>query len=1007
MPTDLDPAEGMVTIRESSLVGDSRGATALPARSPAFQAFKRGVQQERAKRWDSAREAYAEARRHLPTFLEAWFGEARACEQLERWPEAFTAYREIVRQDATNLPALCNLALLCKQRGDRNEAIRLNRRALLYDPGFLHIVVNHVALCCEDEAWDEAERILRAGLKQNPSAGQMHFALGFVLLRTGRTDAAVAAYREAARLQPQHAAAWQNLGRALERAGNREEAVDAYRQAHRLEPKWGTALLGYGNVLFKTGRHEEALRILRRARRLDPNHPALHAALGLVLHATGDRTAARESYDRAAELQSDLPDPYFGRANLEFDEGNYDLALAGYEQAATLDPTFLEAYFNAGICLDLLGRRAEANHQYRRALQEDADYVDAGFNLAVNLALLGEREAAIAQYEENVRRHPEHAMSWFNVGVIHMDREAWGDARRCFAEAWEASPEMEAAAYNLAMSCAADDDPEAAAAAYEELLVSNPRHLDALINYGIHQYQAGDLTAAQELLERAREVSPETPNASYNLGMVLDAQGHRREALKHFEETLANHPEFYQAATNAAVILNAMGRSQEAVRYARRALSLRRESPLARSNLLVYLQYLPEASNAELYEAACAWCRAERALVPAVGTFGPERRQPRARLRIGYVSPDFREHSVSFFFLPLLEHHDRERYEIFCYSNVAKPDAVTARTQSLCDQWRDITRLDDEAVAAQVRSDGIDILVDLAGHYGGNRLGVFARRPAPVQVTWLGYANTTGLDTIDYRLTDAIADPEGESDRWNREQLWRLPGHFLCYQPPSEEVEVQPGPVGRGEPFTFGSFNNLAKLNGEVIALWAELLREAPAARLLLKSVMLVHPEEGAAIHEQFARHGVDPARVELMGVKSGLAAHLATYHRVDVALDPFPYNGTTTTYEALWMGVPVITLVGNRHAARVGASILRQLHLDELVAQNPTDYLAKALALYQNPDLLGRIRPGLRPLLLASSLCDAPAFASDIEDAFRGMWRRYCAQSDRKETLAMAANDR
>jgi len=350
------------------------------------------------------------------------------------------------------------------------------------------------------------------------------------------------------------------------------------------------------------------------------------------------------------------------------------------------------------------------------------------------------------------------------------------------------------------------------------------------------------------------------------------------------------------------------------------------------------------------------------------------------------VSPDFTHHAVAYFIEPILAAHDRTRVEVFCYANVRVPDATTARLRTLADHWRDIAQLDDDAAAACIRQDEIDLLVDLAGHTAHHRLQVFARRPAPVQATWIGYPNTTGLDAIDYRLTDEICDPPGQTETWHSEKLVRLPSTFSCYQPDAAAPELNALPAVASGRITFGCFNNFAKITPEVIALWGQLIRQLPDAQLLLKSRGLEDPTTAARIRAAFANAGIGGARLALNGKELSVHDHLQLYHGVDIGLDPFPYNGTTTTCEALWMGVPVITLAGNVHAARVGASLMAHVGLPDLVAATPDDYVAKAAALARDLPRLGTIRQTLRETMRRGPLCDAAKFTRQLEAAYAVM---------------------
>jgi len=367
-------------------------------------------------------------------------------------------------------------------------------------------------------------------------------------------------------------------------------------------------------------------------------------------------------------------------------------------------------------------------------------------------------------------------------------------------------------------------------------------------------------------------------------------------------------------------------------------------------------------------------------------------RDPQRVLRVGYVSADFRRHSVAYFLRGLVASHDRERVRVYCYSNVERADAVTAEFQLLADEWRPVTGLPDEAMAELVRADGIDILVDLGGHTGGNRLLVFARKPAPIQVSWLGYPNTTGLQAIDYRLTDEIADPPGEADALHTEALVRLPGGFLCFRPGIAVAGAAVTPRDAGaDRMTFGSFNTLSKVTSDVIRAWAEVLNGIPGSRLLIKSETLDEAGARSRITGAFAAHGVEPERIELLPWIEDYAQHMALYSRVDVALDTFPYNGTTTTCEALWMGVPVVTLRGNRHAARVGASVLYHAGLPQWIAESEPGYIALATGSAADLPALRLSRPAIAERVRTSVLTNQARFTDELEGVYRRIWATYC----------------
>jgi protein O-GlcNAc transferase len=396
--------------------------------------------------------------------------------------------------------------------------------------------------------------------------------------------------------------------------------------------------------------------------------------------------------------------------------------------------------------------------------------------------------------------------------------------------------------------------------------------------------------------------------------------------------------------------------------------------------------YDPDATAADIFAMHVRWGE-EHARPPRFVL--DNRPDPGRRLRVGYVSADLRRNAVMVFMDPVFSNHDPAEVELFLYADVPQPDTTTARLRAGTPGWRDIAGMGDDDAAALIHEDRIDVLVDLSGHLRTGRLPVFAQRPAPVQVTYMGYPNTTGLRAIDYRLTDAVADPPGEPP-YHVEELARLPRGFSCYAPPRGAPEVGPSPALHRGHVTFGSKHKIEKLNPRVLALWARVLHEVPRSRMIVYRHRL--PEVMEEVSRCFAEHGVGPDRIDLRSRMPAGRHHLAIYEEIDVALDAFPWTGPTTACDALWMGAPVVTWSGDRHAARMVASILASAGLDEWIARSPDEYVAIAARLGADVPRLAEIRRGLRPLVAASALCDGPAFTRDLEAAYRAMWRRWCA---------------
>ncbi|MDB5811654.1 MAG: FkbM family methyltransferase [Betaproteobacteria bacterium] len=486
----------------------------------------------------------------------------------------------------------------------------------------------------------------------------------------------------------------------------------------------------------------------------------------------------------------------------------------------------------------------------------------------------------------------------------------------------------------------------------------------------------------------------ESPVASFGDDALKAADaaarnGRLNEALERYKACIQANPQSLDAHLGAAAVLVDLWALDDAVAHYEHARRIAPASGAVFSALLFHRHYLLPVDAQALYDLhrtyGATTANAPQSLQPAA-----EIAQQR-RLRIGYVSPNLSRHSVGYFIAPVIRCHDRREFEVFCYYNHALSDDATRTMREAADGWRNIAGIDDEAVSRMVRDDKIDILVDLAGHSKANRLGVFARRPAPVQMTWLGYPDTTGLAAFDFRLTDGIVDPAPQAEMRHTEKLARIDGPFLCYEPPADAPTVTARAAGAA--VVFACFNNLAKVNASTLELWARILEEVPQSRLALKSAPLNFPDTVDRVIDALERCGIDPARVDLRGWASDRQQHLDAYAQADIALDTFPYNGTTTTCEALWMGVPVVTLAGEVHMSRVGASLLNSAGLGEFVAKDADDYVRIACGLAHDGERRRRLRGELRERLEGSPLLDHLGFTYQLEARCRDAWHSWCAE--------------
>jgi protein O-GlcNAc transferase len=542
-----------------------------------------------------------------------------------------------------------------------------------------------------------------------------------------------------------------------------------------------------------------------------------------------------------------------------------------------------------------------------------------------------------------------------------------------------------------ALTLMAQNKIEAAEFYIGRAIAAEPNHAEFHVNLGLIKSSSPDRLGAEASFRRALELEPTRSDAAARLGVLLSERGAHDEAIRVLGEALKVDALGVQAASAMAKVLSDMGNTDEAVTMLR--LTLQRATAAGKPidpgaiSLLCLLTNYVEASPAAVMETHRLFGQHLKGAAPPAKqpAIAPKPSGRDGRIRVGYLSPDLRRHSVTFFLEPLLASHDRSRFDVFVYSLGAHIDDVTRRLQPLAEHWRQVGPLQDGLVLETLRRDQLDFLIELSGHTTNHRLAMLAHRAASVQASFLGYPATTGAPGIDVRLVDSITDPEG-ADLYASERLVRLPKCFLCYRAPDEA----PVPASRPEgPLVFASFNNPAKISDATVDLWSRALSAVPDSRLLLKGSSLALASVQEAMKARLSRRGLDPSRIDFLGMMPDPLAHLSAYNRVDIGLDPTPYNGTTTTCEALWMGVPVITLRGQTHAARVGASLLSAAGLPDLIASTPDEFCRIATALAADPARRGEYRRTLRERLARSPLCDAATYAADFERTLESLLKR------------------
>jgi len=736
-------------------------------------------------------------------------------------------------------------------------------------------------------------------------------------------------------------------------AGRYDEAAAAYRDLLQSQPEDADVLHLLGVLQHQTGRSDEGRALIERAIALEDANPIYHNNLALILQAEGAFAAAEASARRALALVAEYPDALVTLGTALQRQGRLDEAGEAYRSALRLRADDAGAWFQFGTLLVAQGRMDQAIEVFRQVLAVQPDHVEAQIHLGNALKTGGDAAGATAAYQRVLELDPANVVALNNFGNLLQGAGLLGEAE----------------------------------ALYRRLLAVRTDHPGALGNLGNVLQSQGRFDEALACYRRALTGTPGDPVPHHNLATALKRMNRLGEAVAEYRRALDLDPDYAEALSGLGAALQAQGHVAAAVPLYERALTLAPGFPEPLNHLMFALNALPDVTGADLLAAARRWTAAWPA-VPVV-TGHANSPDPERPLRIGYVSPDFRHHPVGYFLTAVLGHHDPAAVEIHCYSNSRVIDDITLRIQGAVTGWRPIFALDDAAVAALIQADGIDILVDLSGHMADHRLPLFQRRPAPVQATWLGFFCSTGLDAIDHIIADpTIIRPEDEA--CYSERVWRLPGCYLCFDGGPIDLPTVPLPAGESGPITFGCLNRRDKMSEPSIAAWAEILRRVPFARLLLKTAGFSDETTRLDMLAAFERYGIGAGRLLIEGA-TPRRAHLEAYHRVDLALDPFPYTGATTSAESLWMGVPLVTLRGKTFVGRVSASMLQAVGRSELIADDVAAYIDLAVALANDRQRLAGLRQGLREATRLG-LGDGAGFARALEAIYRGQWHAWCA---------------
>ena len=849
--------------------------------------------------------------------------------------------------------------------------------------------------------FQEAHRLYGLILQAQPHHPDAHHNLGALALQHGQAAIGLPHFQAAWQARPDYPQYWLSYANALIEVGQFDTARqllaqpippavpgDAVQALVRRLPAAPVApdqtpeqTLQALVPLFTRGRYAE---LESPARELTQRHP--HYGLGWKLLAAALKLQARPAealgpMQQTVALLPGDPENHNNLGGTLSDLGRLAEAESCFRHAIQLNPRYADAHFNLGNTLRAIGRLDEAVACYRQALALTPNNPSVHTNLGCALADLGQGQAAEASFRQALALARDHVEALSNLGNTLLQRGELAQAEALQRQALQLRPDYTLALCNLGSVLHAQDRPDEALQSLQQALALQPDNFDALASQGAMLHGQGRANEAQASLRQALALQPGSVNTLANLGLAQYAQDRPDEALATLSQALAIKPDYVNALSNLGNTLCVLGRLDEGEAAYCRALELKPDDVAANSNRLFGLNYHPDRSAEEIFAAYQAFeqhvGRAHRTTWRA----HDNDRNAARRLRVGYVSPDFKLHSCRHFLEPLLAQHDRQDFEVFAYAQLDYEDELTARYKTYVDHWVSTRGLSDDALAARIRADGIDILVDVAGHTSGNRLGVFARKPAPVSVSWLGYGYTTGLTAIDYYLCDAHSVP-ADAQRLFSETPWRLPVGW-AYRAGEGMGDVSPLPALERGYVTFGTLTRRIRINHRTIAAWSAILKRVNRSKLVIDSSSFRHAYAQSLLQQQFAEHGIGPERLQL-------GCHTPpwdTLRGIDIGLDCFPHNSGTTLFETLYMGVPFVTLAGRPSVGRIGSAILHAAGHPEWIANTEDDYVQRACALASDTTALASVRATLRGQLHASRLMDEPAFAKSVQDAYHAMF--------------------
>jgi len=906
---------------------------------------------------------------------------------MNRYDEALASIESALAVDPRYVQAHLNKAVLYSRRARYGEAVAAYDQALELNPDLANAWLGRGDALCALRRFDEAAAAYDKALALHPNFANAWLGRGHALCELGRHEDSLAAYAKALELNPDLANAWIGRANILAGLGRHDESLSAYDQALASKPDLAHAWFGRGHVFGELKRHHEALAAYARALELNPDLAHAWLGRGDVLFGLGRHDESLTAYDQALALKPELAHAWLGRGNILGELKRHDQSLAAYDKALALNPGLAEAWLGRGNVFRDAGRHDESLAAYDRALALKPGLADAWLGRGNFFYERGRYDESLAAYDRALALTPDLANAWLGRGNVFCELGRHDEALAAHDRALALKPDLAEAWLGRGNVLDKIRHLDESLAAYDRALALKPNLAKAWLGRGNAFCEFRRYDESLAAYDRALALKPDLAAAWFGSGQTHCKTGRYDDALAAHDRALALEPDLAEAWVGRAIALLEINRATDALTSVDKALAIKPDFRQALSHRIFVLDFADGVGIEEQQQARNKWWReggakfAEQSRARHLNSRDPDR-----PIKLGYVSADFRTHSAALFFKPILFNHDKTRFEVTCYSSSNVEDDYTEDFRRAADRWRNVAQLSDDEFDERIQADQIDILVDLSGHTAGHRLDVFARKPAPVQVS--AGATGTGLPTIDYLFSDPVICPAASRHLF-AEKIVDLPC-VITIEPLPEQLRPSDPPVLAKGHVTFGVFNRATKISEDVVSLWSRILHSVPRSRILMKHYGFDQAAMRSRLLEKFAGHGISADRVAFLGATSR-GDHLAAFKDVDISLDPFPHNGGISTWESLQMGVPVVAMLGKTVSSRSAGAILSSVGMKDWVAEKADDYLAVAVKFASAPNHLKALRHELPARLSASAAGNSALYTQAIETAYRKMWADYC----------------